>query len=290
MLVRVVALLVDGVLAGFAAAAVLHGAISGRIDPAAWIALGFLAFMLVVSAVVMGLTLRLHRVRRPAPLPRMSGVLRTLSGAIDAAGAQSLRVEITLTHGRLHLTGGARPALWGSFRYDDADWLPPFVRYAVNGSGQGRVVLSQQAIEHEAPAQGHNDWMIQLNDKLAVDLAVRIGEGQGTLELGGLALSRLDVWPGAGDVTLDLGGEWKQSMAARVHAGLGKVTVSLPKQVGVRVVPQKPGSLTSTDGLVPGEQGGLVNTAYATSPVKLELAIDGGLGQVLLQSVDPDSN
>jgi hypothetical protein len=34
----------------------------------------------------------------------------------------------------------------------------------------------------------------------------------------------------------------------------------------------------------------MVNTAYATSPVKLELAIDGGLGQVLLQSVDPDSN
>lgn len=290
LVIQAILLLLAGILAGMAAIAVVYAWSNDHLSVTTGIAVGYLALMVLVSLRMVYAAVRPHPVP-PSPLLPLpaTGELRTLSGVIDAAGAGALSVEITLTYGSLSLTGGAEQALLAHFLYDEAHWQPPFVRYVINREGLGRVLVSQRTSPRPGPDLGPNDWMIQLNDELPLDLAVRIGDGDGVLQLGGLPLTELDVWPGTGELTLDLGGDWKQSLAARVHSGHGRVTVCLPKQVGVRVVANGgPGALTSTDGLVPGENGGLVNAAYATSPVTLDLAIDPGLGSVLLQSVDPD--
>jgi len=103
------------------------------------------------------------------------------------------------------------------------------------------------------------------------------GAGRSTLNLGSLSLTKLDVAGGAGEVTVDLTGDWQNDLEATIEGGLSKRTVILPANVGVRVRAEVGvGSVDVTGLTKDGEY--YVNDAYGQSDVTLNIQVMGGVG------------
>jgi hypothetical protein len=110
----------------------------------------------------------------------------------------------------------------------------------------------------------------------------RSSSSQSDLRFPGVPITRLEVHVGAGQLDLDLRGDWKKDLDVEIHGGVGSATVRLPKKAGVRV--------NASGGIGAVSAGGLrrdgseyVNEAYGQSPVTLHLDIRGGIGEISLQ-------
>lgn len=72
--------------------------------------------------------------------------------------------------------------------------------------------------------------------------SLEVNVGAASLEarnLGNANASNIRVAGGVGSVTLDFGGQWTQDVAVEVELALGKLTLQVPRDVGVRVEVQK---------------------------------------------------
>ena len=110
-------------------------------------------------------------------------------------------------------------------------------------------------------------------------MKINLGAGPSNLALGALALTSLEVNGGAGDVTIDLTGDWRNDLDAGIEAGLGNIFLTLPRDVGVR--------LEVDAGIGAVDAGGLtrdgntyINDAYGVSHVTLRIHINGGVGNI----------
>lgn len=211
---------------------------------------------------------------------RVAGEIINETKHVQAGGASSLRAEIHMMQGVLQLSGGASHALEAAFTYDDADWKPPVVDYAVDAAGKGNLVVNQSATGRPAMRQGRCEWVIRLNQALPIELNVKFGAGEADLRLGGIALDRLRVESGVGRLVLDLSGDWKRNLTAFIKTGIGDTTVRLPQDVGVRII--------STIGFGSFQPHGMTwdgeaytNALYGTVAVNLEISIEVGMGKVV---------
>jgi hypothetical protein len=155
------------------------------------------------------------------------GELRTVSEAVELSGATPVRVQIEMAAGELVVSGGAAQLLEADFTYN-VDELKPEVDF--DGS-----TLSVRTPDVQVGANSLWDlddyrykWDLRLNDDVPMEMQVGMGAGSTNLKLGSLSLSRLDVGGGAGDVTVDLTGDWQNDLEATIEGGAGKRTVILP--------------------------------------------------------------
>jgi predicted membrane protein len=87
---------------------------------------------------------------------------------------------------------------------------------------------------------------------------------------------------GAGDVSVDLSGNWQQDLSANMQGGVGRATVILPSNAGVRVDVQ--GGLGQVNAAGFNQNGSVyTNDAYDESEVTLEIDIEGGVGEINLE-------
>lgn len=99
------------------------------------------------------------------------------------------------------------------------------------------------------------------------------------VELGNLGAERISVKAGVGQVTLDLGGEWRRDGTISVEMGLGHLTLMVPEGLGLRV--DRDGILTvfDSEGLV--KRG---DTYYSTdwedAPRRVRVELDASFGKV----------
>jgi len=219
------------------------------------------------------------------PSSRVASELKSEARRVEASGANSLRAEIKMMAGVLRLMGGATDVLDASITYDDADWKPPAVAYAVDAAGRGDLVVKQRATHRPAMRQGRCEWVIRLNSEIPTELNVKFGAGKADLRLGGLALDRLRVESGVGELALDLSGEWGRSAEAFIKAGIGDTVLRLPQNTGVRV--------QSTVGLGSIQPNGLAwdgeaytNALYGQAAVTLDITVEGGIGKIKLEVTD----
>ena len=89
---------------------------------------------------------------------------------------------------------------------------------------------------------------------------------------------------GAGRTTIDLTGAYDSDLVASIQGGVGRATVLLPSEVGVRVEAQGGLGEINTEGLQK-EGEAYVNDAYGDSEVTLDVDIQGGVGQINLEVV-----
>jgi hypothetical protein len=204
------------------------------------------------------------------------GELRTESQTVELGGTTPVHVEITMGAGDLAVSGGAAELLDADFTYNVAE-LKPEVDY----SGSTLSVETPDARVRAASLLDLNDyryeWTLRLNDGVPMDMQVSGGAGSYNLQLGRLSLTRLNVGGGAGEVTVDLTGNWQNNLEATIEGGLGKRTVILPANVGVRVKAEVGvGSVNATGLTKDGEY--YVNDAYGQSDVTLNIQVMGGVG------------
>lgn len=202
-------------------------------------------------------------------------------------GATALHADLRIGVGELVVssTDASGSAMVGDFTYAPASWKPE-VSYAVEGTA-GTLTVSQPGKVSAPVFDGvQNSWNVRLPKGVPTDLSLHLGVGTSSVDLRGTDLTALDVITGVGDTTVDLSGPRATGLTGRVEAGVGKLTLRLPKSVGVRVTGREEGvGHTSADGFI-AQGGAWVNEAYSGSGPKIEIELTRGVGDVNLVLVD----
>lgn len=130
-------------------------------------------------------------------------------------------VNLKMGMGEFQLAGGAKSLLEGEVRYNVEDWKP-------NVTKEGNSLTITQGKEDD-PVSGLpgediiNEWTVRLGD-IPMNLSLRAGAYDGTLDLSGLRLQRLDIQDGASssEIRFDtLNPEEMQSLT--YHSGASKI-------------------------------------------------------------------
>lgn len=212
--------------------------------------------------------------------PVQVGETQTENQSVDLGAASSAKVLIEMDAGRLTVGGGADQLMQGSFRYNVEDWKPQ-VAYNVNGS-QGELTIDQPSAQDRLVGSNViNEWEINLSDSVLMEVEIHTGAGEGNLDLSTLDVSNIQVEIGAGETNLDLTGSWEHNVSAAIKGGVGKLTVKLPSDMGVRVDAAAGLGNVTTSGLNQ-EGGGYVNQTYNSAPYTLTLNIQTGVGSIEL--------
>ena len=232
-----------------------------------------------------------------------TGPLQTDSETVEVGAAEEALVEITMGAGRLDIDGGSSNLMDAQFTYNVEVWKPE-VSYDVS-DGFGRLTVDQPDTRDLPLDMGdiQYEWDLRFNEGIPIDMEVTMGAGDGQLELDSLMLNSLrfeggagdievdlsgstlrdlDIRMGAGDVSVDLSGNWQQDLSANMQGGVGRATVFLPGNAGVRVKVQ--GGLGQVNAPGFNKDGNVyTNDAYGESDVSLEIDIEGGVGEINLE-------
>jgi N-terminal domain of toast_rack, DUF2154 len=211
------------------------------------------------------------------------GELQRQSQSVDVQKARSVRTDLEIGAGEMNLTGGADRLMEADFAYNVADWEPK-VNYDVSGEMGELSVQQGQGNGPTITGDARNEWDIRLNDEVPTAVSVQMGAGESDLDLDSLTLTRLDLEMGAGRTTIDLTGAYDRDLVASIQGGVGRATVLLPSEVGVRVEAQGGLGQINAEG-IQKEGEAYVNDAYGDSEVTLDVDIQGGVGQINLEVV-----
>ncbi|MFF6015702.1 toast rack family protein [Lysinibacillus fusiformis] len=197
---------------------------------------------------------------------------------VEKDKAKTLEVDIDLGVGEMNLTGGAKEWVEGKADYNIKK-LAPQVAYDVSGD-TGEVEIKHKGSTKLGISNIKNTWAIQLNDDIPMDLTVETGASLANLDLQGLQLEKLDIEAGVGDLTVNLGGDWKKSFKANIETGVGQTTIIVPSKVGVKLTTEKGIGSSNIEGLISKGQGVYVNEAYDKADVVLDIKSEIGVGDI----------
>ena len=129
---------------------------------------------------------------------------------------------------------------------------------------------------------GAGDGQLELDSLTLNSLRFEGGAGDIEVDLSGSTLRDLDIRLGAGDVSVDLSGNWQQDLSANMQGGVGRATVILPDDAGVRV--EVNGGLGQVNAAGFDQDGNVyTNDAFGEPEVTLEIDIEGGVGEINLE-------
>lgn len=103
--------------------------------------------------------------------------------------------------------------------------------------------------------------------------------------LGNARFDRFEFTGAVGDVKLDFTGDWEGSAEGEIRMGLGALSLTFPRDLGVRI--QKQGFLTSFNSAGFDEvDGGYQTTNWESASSRLTLEVRAGLGDIDVNFVD----
>ena len=228
-----------------------------------------LLILIVVSFAITGCGKRLN-----------IGELQTKSQTVELGDADAVTVAIQMGAGELDVSGGASELLQASFTYNIEEMNP---RATYTG---GRLEVKDSGVEGGIASlldldEFHNEWDLKLNEDVPMQMAIDLGAGRSNLVLGALHLTSLNINGGAGEVTIDLTGDWQDDLDAQIAGGLGNLNLRLPSGAGARIAVETGVGSVEASGLA-RDGDTYTNEVYGTSDVTLSIDIEGGVGQINL--------
>jgi N-terminal domain of toast_rack, DUF2154 len=205
------------------------------------------------------------------------GPERTETRSIELDNSEEVRVDLKMGAGEMRVRGGGNKLMEGRFTYSRLR-LRPEVSYNTGGF-RGHLVVEQPG--HAGSASHRYAWDLQFNSQKPIDLNVKCGAGESRLDLGELALRRVNVEMGVGELKMDLRGTPKNDYSVNVRGGVGEATVYLPEGVGIEADVQGGIGGIHAPGLEKRE-GRYVNDAYGHAKTTVHLDIRGGIGSINL--------
>jgi hypothetical protein len=207
-----------------------------------------------------------------------TGPVETSSQQIDAGAAESVRADIRMSAGELHMDGGAPKLMNATFRYSQRIGAPA-VRYDVTGAHGQLFVESPK--NSQSGGKTENTWDLQMSSVMPLDMTVNLGAGESTLDMSQLLVRSVEVNIGAGEMTLNMAGKYKRDVTVQVHGGVGEARIRLPKEIGAEVkVTGGIGSIDTT-GLTKRD-GKYYNAAYSDDKPAVHMEVQGGIGNITL--------
>jgi hypothetical protein len=154
------------------------------------------------------------------------------------------------------------------------------------GAGEGNLDLTGLQLERLNVDMGAGNFDIQFDEPSETNMRrLTINAGAGRIDvdgIGNVSPEEIVVQGGAGDITLDLTGDWSRSADVAITAGVGSLKLRLPADVGVRVDVE--GGLSSVTATGLRKSGGdYVNDAHGESDTEIEIRVTTGVGEVDLE-------
>ena len=209
-----------------------------------------------------------------------SGPVQYSSESLEMDDSELVRVDLRMGAGDLRVTDGGAKLMRADFAYSVPSWKPA-VRYSRAGK-QASLIIEQPGKNHTTVVGNTKyRWDLQLNKKVAVDLAFHFGAGQARLDLGSLDLRGVEVEMGVGQLDMDLRGALKHSYNVSIHGGIGEATVRVPVDAGIYAEAHGGIGEIKVRGLQQ-ENGHWVSASYDGAANKIRIEINGGIGQVNL--------
>lgn len=207
--------------------------------------------------------------------------------SVPLGGATKLDATVRMGVGDLRISGepSSTTALDAHFRYAPTSWKPE-VTYAVAGDTGALSVVQPDQSKVPPLSQTENTWDLKLPAAVPAKLSLNLGVGTSRISLAEVDVRDLEVTTGVGESTIDLSGPRTADMTGHIDAGVGSVTLRLPRNVGVRVIGGTAGvGSLSYDGLTK-DGDTFVNAAFAQPGPKIDLTLTRGVGDVKLVLVD----
>jgi hypothetical protein len=209
----------------------------------------------------------------------------TESRAVALDGARSVRATLEMEVGELLIGGGGEGLLDAAFAYTVPAWEPD-LDYAVR-ERVGRLTLRQpKGVRAHGVENARNRWELRFAEGVPLDLGVQGGVVEGRLALGALALERLGLEFGTGNLTLDLSGTRSRTLHVAIEAGVLNLRLIVPGDSGVQVEVRSPVLTMHAQGWQRARHI-WVNDAYGTTPETLRIAIDSGVAAINLTQQAP---
>lgn len=198
--------------------------------------------------------------------------------------AEELNLDLNFGAGKVVVTDGAHEWIEGEAEYTDRD-LKPEVRYDLDGDvGKASIDQGNGKFGGINVGNGKNEWNIRLTEEIPIDLEVNSGASDTELNLVGVKLSNLEVNAGVGDMEIDLSGKHKESFDVQLRMGVGKSTIVLPEDVGVRIESSKGIGDSNFENLISEGNGVYVNKAYEDADVIIHIDMELGVGEVTFKA------
>jgi len=207
-----------------------------------------------------------------------AGPLEHSSQTIDLKGAKSVEAHIDMGAGELIMRGGAAHLMDADYQYRQHDGKPE-AQYDVSGT-HGNLSL-KQASHHSFGGNDKYQWDLRFGQDVPLDIGVKLGAGQGRLELGNTNLRSLDVEVGAGEMKVDLTGHPRGDINVRIRGGVGEATVRLPKRARVDIEAHGGIGEISAHGLTK-QNDRWVNEPAGETDATIHVNVHGGIGQINL--------
>lgn len=206
------------------------------------------------------------------------------SSGIWLEGARSMNVTVAMGSGDLILSGGAKAenAMNADFIYSVPEWEPK-VSYEVSGdTHNGKLVIQQPDMETLRATNARSEWDVRLREGLPMTLDIAMGAGRVDIRLDNLAVTSMTVNNTGDDTSVDLTGDRRADMTAGIVTNVGKTTLVLPTDVGVRVIAQSTVGKIDAGGFTRNEDA-YTNSQYGKSPVTLDIKVYSVTGDIELR-------
>ena len=225
----------------------------------------------------------------------------TTKQAIDLKNVKSLQAELQINAGTFKLTTQDQPAVNTRFTYTRNVWKPE-IKFTPQASKGILTIKQPEEKNTNMQDKERNEWEIQMPRSVPTNLKFRMGAGQGTVNLSGANINRLDMEAGAGDfnvnlantsvanlqvsagvgaLTLNLTGKRTNNLKANINGGIGDLNLVLPRQTGVRVKVSGLGGVENNG--LKKQNGYFVNDAYGKTAQSLDINVSAGMGSIKME-------
>ena len=203
------------------------------------------------------------------------------------ADAGVLRLGLRSLHGHVSLRGGHNdetPSLDIALTPD----VPLTLRLEV-GAAEANVEFGGLELRRLAYKTGASESHVRFSRPNPVDcdaLTFEVAAAEFTATgLGNANCRRMGFHGGIGEVTLDFGGDWRNSADATVKVGIGSVKLLLPRDLGVAITLNR--FLASFDHSGFTRRGGVYySDNYGSARYQLNLTVDATFGGIEVQWMD----
>jgi len=190
--------------------------------------------------------------------------------------AQRVSTTIAIYNGDLSISGNnQQPLLTSDFQYNLKYFFPEITYFVQNGEGKLKIIQkeNQKAFFDKI----ENKWSLIFNQAVPIELDIAMGSGDNQLDLSTINLTELKIAIGAGESFIDLTGDYERDIHVYLAGGIGRTSINLPNDTGIRLLINGVLNRISCDGFK--RIGNFYyNSAFDFSERKIFITLISGLG------------
>ncbi|MFL0266972.1 toast rack family protein [Candidatus Clostridium radicumherbarum] len=237
--------------------------------------IGYLILVLVVVISLSGCSVKFTSNNKNGGMGRVD------KKVIDLGNAKESEVQIKMAVGELTIDKSTDKMMDGSFTYTKEDWKPE-VGYSESGD-KGIIDIKSpsdmQMNNNISIGKSEYTWDLAFNKDIPMDMNIDMGVGEAKVNLQELNMRNLYVKTGVGAVSIDISGKYKNDVNVSIEGGIGKTTVYVPKDIGVKIKANNGIGGLKTKGFIK-KNDEYVNDSYGKTQNNIIVDVKVGIGDL----------